>query len=145
MQPHCDSPKDSVRSCHRAVLFAACACTMVILLPGCGNVLYTYRAGEATSKIEEAKEAGAEKSATYEYVLAQEHLNKAMSEAAEADYGDAAELAELAEEYAQIAVDKAKRRMSAKPPSATAATTSSNSESRASLDTTLSNNAGEKK
>jgi hypothetical protein len=84
-------------------------------LSGCGNVLYTYRANGASSKIEEARQAGAEKTALYEYTLAQEHLSKAMSEAAEADYGDAAELAQAAEDYATLAVEKARRRMRATP------------------------------
>lgn len=84
-------------------------------LCGCGNVIYTYRANGASSKLEEARQAGAEKTALYEYTLAQEHLNKAMSEASEADYGDAAELAQLANEYAEQAVDKARLRMRAQP------------------------------
>ncbi len=84
-------------------------------LCGCGNVIYTYRANGASSKLEEARQAGAEKTALYEYTLAQEHLNKAMSEASEADYGDAAELAQLANEYAEQAADKARLRMRAQP------------------------------
>jgi hypothetical protein len=83
---------------------------VTVMLSGCGNTIYTYRAYGAADKIEEARKAGAEQSATYEYTLAQEHLRKAKSEAAEADYGDACELANAANDYAQRAIDKAKYR-----------------------------------
>jgi hypothetical protein len=83
------------------------------LLPGCGNVLYTYRANSAAMKLEEARQSGAEKTALYEYTLAREHLTKAMSEAAEADYGDAYALAQLADGFAEQAVEKARLRMRA--------------------------------
>ncbi len=71
---------------------------------GCGNSLYALRANAATLKLEEARTAGARHLAPYEYTLAEEHLNKSMSEAAEADYGDAFELANAAYEYAEQAV-----------------------------------------
>lgn len=102
-------PSTIVRCCYRATCISLCT-VAVGLLSGCGNVLYTYRANSASSRIEEAKAAGAEKTATYEFTLAQEHLRKSMSEASEADYGDATELAGLASEYAQQAIDKAKYR-----------------------------------
>jgi hypothetical protein len=81
------------------------------LLPGCGNVLYAYRANSASIKLEEARQAGAERTALYEYTLAREHLTKAMSEASEADYGDASELAQLASDFALQAFEKARLRM----------------------------------
>lgn len=73
---------------------------------GCGNSLYALRANQAASKLEEARNAGAEQRAPYEYTVAKEHLEKAMSEAAEADYGDAYSLADTAYEYADRAVEK---------------------------------------
>jgi len=82
-----------------ALLLSAVAC-----LAGCGNTLYAFSANAAASKLEEARNAGAEQRAPYEYTLAKEHLDKAMSEAAEADYGDAYELANAAYEYAEQAV-----------------------------------------
>lgn len=82
-----------------------------LTLPGCGNILYTYRANSASTRLEEARQAGAEKTALYEYTLAREHLDKAMSEAAEADYGDAYELAELADGYAERAAAKARQHL----------------------------------
>lgn len=84
-----------------------------LLLPGCGNVVYTYRANGAASTLEAARQAGAEQTALYEYTLASEHLKKAMSEASEADYGDASELARLADEYATLALKMAHLRQSA--------------------------------
>lgn len=75
-------------------------------LTGCGNSLYALRANAAASKLEEARSAGAEQRAPYEYTLAKEHLDKAMSEAAEADYGDAYTLANAAYDYADQAVQR---------------------------------------
>ena len=71
---------------------------------GCGNTLYAVQANSAASKLEEAQELGAEQYAPYEYFYAKEHLQKAQSEAAEADYGDAVDLAAASEEYADKAI-----------------------------------------
>ena len=71
---------------------------------GCGGMWYAYQAGAASSKVEEAKSLGAEKYAAYEYHLANEHMKKASEEAAHADYGDAIDLAEIAEAEAAKAV-----------------------------------------
>jgi coproporphyrinogen III oxidase-like Fe-S oxidoreductase len=78
-----------------------------------GNVIYALEAQSASSKLEEARQAGAEKTALYEYTLAQEHLSKAMSEASEASYGDAYELAQLADQFAEQATLRARIRMRA--------------------------------
>ena len=87
-----------------ALLLSVVAC-----LTGCGNSLYALRANAATSKLEEARNAGAEQRAPYEYTLAKEHLDKAMSEAAEADYGDAFSLANAAYDYADQAVQRCRQ------------------------------------
>jgi hypothetical protein len=58
----------------------------------------------AASRVEEAKAVGAEQLAPYEYYYAKEHLEKAQEEAAEADYGDAIDLANTSEEYADKAI-----------------------------------------
>ncbi|MCC6214574.1 MAG: DUF4398 domain-containing protein [Polyangiaceae bacterium] len=76
----------------------------LLALGGCGNTLYAFQASSASSKLEEAQELGAEKHAPYEYYYAKLHLEKAMTEAAEADYGDAIDLAEVSEEYADKAI-----------------------------------------
>jgi len=76
----------------------------VLLLSGCGNTIYSIRINAASSKLEEARELGAERLAPYEYYIAREHLEKAQTEASEADFGDAIDLASVAEEYADKAI-----------------------------------------
>ena len=71
---------------------------------GCGNSLYAIQANSASSKLEEARELGAEQYAPYEYFYAKEHLQKAQTDAAEADYSDAVDLAEASEQYADKAI-----------------------------------------
>lgn len=66
--------------------------------------MYAVQASSASSKLEEARELRAEELAPYEYYMAVEHLQKARSEAAEADYGDAIEFAEICEQHADKAV-----------------------------------------
>lgn len=73
-------------------------------LVGCGNTLYAIQANSASGKLEQARELGAEQSAPYEYFYAKEHLEKAQTEAAEADYSDAVDLAEASVEYADKAI-----------------------------------------
>lgn len=78
------------------------------LLAGCGGALYSVQVGSASSKVEQAKQMGADKLAPYEYYFAREHLEKAKSEAAEGDYSDAISLAEIAEEHADKAIKLAR-------------------------------------
>lgn len=66
--------------------------------------MYALSATTASGKLAEARELGAEQHAPYEYTMAREHLDKARTEAAEADYGDATELSDLAEQYAKRAI-----------------------------------------
>lgn len=73
-------------------------------LTGCGNAMYAVAASRASAKLEEARHAGAEEDAPYEYWYAKLHLEKASSEASEADYSDAIQLAEVAEEHAEKAI-----------------------------------------
>lgn len=77
-------------------------------MTGCGHALYAIEVNSASSKLAEARELGAEQYAPYEYYMAKEHLDKARTEASEADYGDAAELSEAAEEYADKAIQLAR-------------------------------------
>ena len=76
----------------------------IATLTGCGNALYAIQANQASAKLEEARQAGAEAEAPYEYYYAKLHLEKASSEASEADYSDAIDLAEVAEEHAIKAI-----------------------------------------
>jgi hypothetical protein len=78
------------------------------LSAGCGGALYAIQVNSAASKVAQAKELGAEKLAPYEYYYANEHLTKAMSEAAEGDYSDANDFADVAEEYADKAIKLSK-------------------------------------
>lgn len=74
-------------------------------LSGCGGVYYTVSVNSAQTRLEQAKQLGAEVQAPYEYYFAKEHLHQAQVEAADASYGDAASYAETAELYAQKAID----------------------------------------
>lgn len=74
----------------------------------CGNTLYAIQVNSASSKLEEAKELGAEEYAPYEYWFALQHIDKAQTEASEADYSDAVQLAEIGEEYADKAIQLAR-------------------------------------
>ena len=74
---------------------------------GCGMV-YGVKALSASSSLEEAKTLNADELAEYEYYYAEAMLEKASEEAAEANYGDAIEFADLASEYAEKAVELSK-------------------------------------
>jgi hypothetical protein len=74
----------------------------------CGNTLYAVQVNAASSKLEEAKELGAEEYAPYEYWFALQHIDKAQTEASEGDYSDAVALAEIGEEYADKAIQLAR-------------------------------------
>jgi len=76
----------------------------LLAIAGCGNTLYSIQANSASGKLEEARELGAEQSAPYQYFYAKEHLKKAQTEAAEADYSDAVDLAQASEESAVEAI-----------------------------------------
>lgn len=77
---------------------------LLVTTSGCGNALYAISANSAATKVEEARELGAEQYATYDFYLATEHLRKAETEASEADYSDASNLAEAAEAHAEKAI-----------------------------------------
>jgi hypothetical protein len=76
---------------------------------GCGGTVYAVSASSAQSRLDQARALGAEKYAPYEYWYAHEHLQKAMEEAAAADYGDAIDFADAAEEYAEKAIHLSKQ------------------------------------
>jgi len=81
----------------------AVACATLATL-SCGGTLYAIDVTSAASKLEQARAVGAEELAPYEYYYAREHLQKARTEAAEADYSDALAFAGVAEEYADKAI-----------------------------------------
>lgn len=92
----------------RHALATGCLLLAALFTSGCGNTLYAVQISAASSKLEEAHELGAEQYAPYEYWYAYEHIQKAQSEAAEADYSDAVNLAETGEEYAEKAIKLAR-------------------------------------
>ena len=94
------------------LLFALGVSALLGILPGltgCGGVLYTVSSFGAESKPETAEALGAERYAPYEYWYAHEHLLKAKEEAASADYGDAIDYADTAQEYADKAINLSKQ------------------------------------
>jgi hypothetical protein len=90
---------------HAALAFAALAVT----LAGCGHGLFAVHERGAAAKLAEARELGAPDLAPYEYYYAEAHLAQAKREAAEADYGDAIDLAETSEQYAERAVELSRK------------------------------------
>jgi hypothetical protein len=75
----------------------------------CGNALYVVHVARASDAVARAEQLDAATRAPYEYYFAVEHLRKARSEAAAADYGDADRLALTAYDYATRAVQLAQR------------------------------------
>jgi len=75
---------------------------------GCVGTVYGVKALSASATLEEAKTLGADELAQYEYYYADAMLLKAQEEAAQANYGDAIEFADVAEEYAEKAVEHAR-------------------------------------
>ncbi len=78
---------------------------LALCATGCGGVHYAIAMGSANSRLEEAKAVGAEQLAPYEYYYAKEHVEQAQIEASEANYSDAANLADEAETYASKAIE----------------------------------------
>ena len=76
---------------------------------GCGNALYAVRVTRASAELARAEQLDAAQRAPYEYFYALEHLKKARSEAVEADFADAAALAETAYQFAERAIQLAQR------------------------------------
>jgi hypothetical protein len=88
----------------RGLIFVVLA-MLAAPVAGCGGVYYTVSVNAATSRLEQARQMGAESQAPFEYYFAREHLHQAQVEAAQASYSDAASYAETAELYAQKAID----------------------------------------
>jgi len=82
----------------------------VMVLAGCGPIGYMQQVHRRASEaVEEARRAGAESAAPYEYTSAVAYLAKAREEGAEAEYGTAIELGRRAEELARQARAIARR------------------------------------
>lgn len=78
-----------------------------LLTTGCGGPRYAFRVGKIESKIETAKEMGAEQLAPYYYYGARERVIKAREEAGRADYNDALDLLDEADDLVEKAISRA--------------------------------------
>lgn len=81
---------------------------LALAATGCVGTVYAVKANSASATLEEARTIGAEQYAPFEYYYARSYLDKAMEEAAQAEYGDAIDFADVAEEYAEKAVELAR-------------------------------------
>jgi hypothetical protein len=92
----------------RSRLIATCLVLLGALsTTACGGIYYAATVNAASSRLEEAREIGAEQLAPYEYYFAKAHLEQAQVEASEGSYGDAADFAESADDFAQKAINLA--------------------------------------
>ena len=87
------------------ILAIAVAGVLGLSSTGCVGIVYAVKANAAASKLEQAKTLNAEELAEYEYYYAKEMLLKAQEEASTADYGDAIELADISEDFADKAIE----------------------------------------
>ncbi len=92
----------------RSALLVIAIGAMGLSSVGCGGMYYGITAGAASARLEEARQLGAETHAPYEYYYAKSHLDEAGFEASAASYSDAANYAEIAEEYAIRAIELSK-------------------------------------
>lgn len=93
------------RETRHRVLRALAAVVAASALTGCGSLYYAANVTSASSRVEQAQTVGAEQYAPYEYYYARAHLDQAQVEASEANYSDAAEYADTAEQYALKAIE----------------------------------------
>lgn len=77
---------------------------LLLLGSGCAAARSSYFLINATRELEKAREAGAEKTAPYEWTLASEYYVKACEENSYNEFGDADALAKLSMEWSEKAV-----------------------------------------
>jgi hypothetical protein len=90
------------------ILSVALAAAFSLSSTGCVGIVYAVKANAAASKLEQAKTLNADELAEYEYYYAKEMLLKAQEEAALASYGDAIDLADISEDFADKAIELAR-------------------------------------
>lgn len=96
----------SERAGTRKCFLTTATLTMALLVcAGCGSAFSAERMGRAQERLREAREAGAEALAPYEFHSARAYLRKAETEAAEADYDDAITLASSSEAFSTRAIE----------------------------------------
>jgi len=82
---------------------------LAVGVDACGGVRFAVVSSDAASLVEQAKNAGGERWAPYDYYYAQAHLEQARVEAEEASYSDAISLAEVARAHALLAIGIAQK------------------------------------
>ncbi len=93
----------------RHTLFSLFLLLPVLALAGCGSVLSSSEINSADSALELALSASADEFAVYEYVSAEEYLNKAREEWGRSDFQQAVDYARRAHEFATMAYERALR------------------------------------
>ena len=95
-----------MRTTAKHTIAGALFATVAAAMAGCGGVAYSVRINSVEAKVEKAKELGAEANSPYEFYSAKERVDKAREEAARADYGDALDLIDEAETFADQAINQ---------------------------------------
>ncbi len=85
----------------------AAALLALVGLAGCGGLYHSGVIVGANSRFEEARLAGAEKWAPYEFYKAQEYLAKSREEAGYSDFESAIHFAKVSKRSAEAALKKA--------------------------------------
>jgi hypothetical protein len=101
-------------------LASALAPVFILALSGCGPIEYISQvSNKAAAAVSGAKLAQADHYAPYEYTAAQEYLHKAREEAGYAQYQDAIEYGQKAEDYGNRARAIAVAKMAERPTKST--------------------------
>jgi len=91
----------------RRFVLAGVLAAMAAAAVGCGGVYHTGVMVGASSAFEEARLAGAEKWAPYEFYRAQEYLAKSREEAGYSDFESAIHFAKVSKDASKKALEKA--------------------------------------
>lgn len=104
-RPCLRTSRDGARVNGRALVLSTGLLFTAFTTSACGNAIYAFQSSSAAAKLQQARDLQAEKLAAYEYYMAVEYLKQASVEAAEADYGDAIEFAEISEVHSDKAIE----------------------------------------
>ncbi|MFT6400229.1 MAG: hypothetical protein ACJAYU_004999 [Bradymonadia bacterium] len=93
----------------RQTFFSLFTLLLMLSSAGCGSVLSSAEINTADTLMDEALSVSAEQLAVYEYVSAEEYLNKAREEWGRSDFQQAVDYARRAQEFATMAYERALR------------------------------------
>lgn len=93
----------------RQTLFWLSTLVLMLASAGCGSVLSSSEINAADSAMDLALSASADELAVYEFVSAEEYLNKAREEWGRSDFQQAVDYARRAREFATVAYERALR------------------------------------